>query len=565
MRLFSLNINGLEGKEEELGIFINDENPDIIFLQETKTRSSEFHQRPDYPGYSEHYNERGDNMKKGGGLGMIWRENLNVIIWDMIPPKEKEYLDHERQWYTLVSGQTKYALLNVYMAFEIEYHREWNEDLISLIHQEMQIMVQDGYELILAGDLNAKIGNNFQGALSKNIPQVDTNGRHILNLAKTFNLQIANDMEKEETLITRRCIDRSGKVWSSSTIDYFLTSSGVNVTDFKILSGNTGTTSSDHLMIELQIRIDREIFTSKQRRIKPLYDLRKMNQETDKIYAEKSYEYLHRTPIKHFKKMQQKEQIKILEKSMIKAASYAYPPKKKQSVRRINVSMKARMNLERRQHLWEKMRKGMATNEEVKEFRTLKRKMRETYKLEQQVRRTKTAVKLAINDPTSEHFWSIYRSRKDKEPGIQALKGENGQIETLPEKMCEVAYKAFKKRLNGHENPQEQYRGTYDNCLFKEQILRPVGYIELSKTISSFKNGKAGGPHNLKPELVKNLSRKGLEYLLAWINNVFRNECMDQYLNEGVIKLIYKRRSKLDPLSYRPITLTCVLGRIIAR
>ena len=565
MRLFSLNINGLEGKEMELGVFVQEEHPDIIFLQETKTRSSEFHQRPNFNGYSEHYNERGDDMKKGGGLGMIWKEELNIIIWDMNPMEGKEYLNHERQWYTLVSGRKKYALLNIYMAFEADQNRQWNEDLITMIHHEMTIMVQDGYELIIGGDLNAKVGNNFEGTLSNNNPQVDTNGTNILNLVDTFGLVIANDKEEEGTLITRRCIDREGKLWSSSTIDYFLISKGVNITRFKILTENTGHTSSDHLMIEIEIQIERDDFTSKQKKRIPLYDLRKMRLDTNKTYAKKSAEYLSETPIRDFAKLSQQEQIGLLEKSMIKAAIYAYPPNKAKKRQGIRLPMKAKMNLERRTKLWEKMRKNTATEEEVKEFRALKRKMREAYNLEKNIRKTRTAIKLAQNDPTSEHFWNIYRARKDKEPGIQALMETDGRVETHPEKMCEIAFKAFKKRLKGSDKHQGIHKGNYNNCLFEEEMLQDVGMKELTKILSSFKNGKAGGPHNLKPELVKNLNRCGLKYLLTWVRKVFRTRHMDSCLNEGTIKLIYKRGSKLDPLSYRPITLTCVLGRIIAR
>ena len=50
MNIYSLNINGLSEKHEELRVFLDDKTPDILFLQETKTRSTEFNDRIDHTG-----------------------------------------------------------------------------------------------------------------------------------------------------------------------------------------------------------------------------------------------------------------------------------------------------------------------------------------------------------------------------------------------------------------------------------------------------------------------------------------------------------------------------------
>ena len=50
MKVSSLNINGLVEKEDELRLFVKEHKPDILFLLETKTRSSELKFRLNYPG-----------------------------------------------------------------------------------------------------------------------------------------------------------------------------------------------------------------------------------------------------------------------------------------------------------------------------------------------------------------------------------------------------------------------------------------------------------------------------------------------------------------------------------
>ena len=45
-----MNINGLEEKEEELKLFLEKGQPDIVFLQETKTRCDKLNKRLNFPG-----------------------------------------------------------------------------------------------------------------------------------------------------------------------------------------------------------------------------------------------------------------------------------------------------------------------------------------------------------------------------------------------------------------------------------------------------------------------------------------------------------------------------------
>ena len=131
--------------------------------------------------------------------------------------------------------------------------------------------------------------------------------------------------------------------------------------------------------------------------------------------------------------------------------------------------------------------------------------------------------------------------------------------------MGNIVYEAFKKRLDGSDHPVKMAEFANDNNELEEEMMGWVSNEELKSTIQSFKNGRAGGPHFLKAELLKMLPKKGREYLRVWVNKVFQSGNMDTCLNEGLVKLIYKRGSKLDPLSYRPITLSCILGKLITR
>ena len=69
-------------------------------------------------GYHEHYCERGDGDKRGGGLAVIWKEGINLLPWDFVLPDRTQYLNKERQWYILAVKGEQFAIMNVYLAFE---------------------------------------------------------------------------------------------------------------------------------------------------------------------------------------------------------------------------------------------------------------------------------------------------------------------------------------------------------------------------------------------------------------------------------------------------------------
>ena len=57
---------------------------------------------------------------------------------------------------------------------------------------------------------------------------------------------------------------------------------------------------------------------------------------------------------------------------------------------------------------------------------------------------------------------------------------------------------------------------------------------EVEEIIASFKNRKAMGPHHLKFELIKYLSREGMNYITVWLNGALECGKIDPYLNTGI-------------------------------
>ena len=96
-------------------------------------------------------------------------------------------------------------------------------------------------------------------------------------------------------------------------------------------------------------------------------------------------------------------------------------------------------------------------------------------------------------------------------------------------------------------------------------VTYPVEMKELSSAIRNLKNGKAKGPHGLCFELIKEGGAVLTEYLQVWINSIFSEGGIDASANNGVVKLLFKKGDKFDPLNYRPITLSRILSKCFTK
>ena len=88
-------------------------------------------------GYSQLESARSGNAKQGGGLLLLYRDNLNAHAWVPGVDAASSYVAQERQWLLITGeGGKKLAFLSCYLACQrtsTDAFLEWNIDL-SLTH-----------------------------------------------------------------------------------------------------------------------------------------------------------------------------------------------------------------------------------------------------------------------------------------------------------------------------------------------------------------------------------------------------------------------------------------------
>ena len=262
-----LNINGLSDVAlADVEEFISTEKPDIVFLLETKRRMEELCSDISIEGYDQFEVRRSDTAghKDGGGIACYTRQADGLVIRQYSPDilnSELEYVNNERVWLKVESLQLKTAVLGVYMGCQYpdDRHGDWNDNIYSVLRQEVHKLRHEGYRIIFAGDMNGHVGALLGQGVIGNKPNINKNGQRFLDFLRDCELKHINDEYRTpgdmnsricQGMWTRQCglsrtiIDFAGV--SAEDIDSVIS---MRIDDTGALGGN-----SDHNWITLVVK-----------------------------------------------------------------------------------------------------------------------------------------------------------------------------------------------------------------------------------------------------------------------------------------------------------------------
>ncbi len=195
------NVRGVKSKLTTIKRIIQEEEPVMVALMETKMREGENFQLPGYK------IKRVDRDEEGGGVLIAFKETLSDI-W--ICTREYKQHDCEMVWIKMENTKIKIKIGVVYMPQESRTHLEVLKKIYEEIETEIKEAAENGYSLLLTGDFNCKVGDCIKG----NTSEVTKGGRIFNSIIKRNKLALGNAQSICEGLWTR--IDGLQK----SVIDY---------------------------------------------------------------------------------------------------------------------------------------------------------------------------------------------------------------------------------------------------------------------------------------------------------------------------------------------------------
>ncbi len=184
------NVRGLKSKLTTTTRIIEEEEPVMVVLVETKLMEGETIKLPGYE------IARVDRDEEGGGVLVALKTTL-TNIWICT----REYKRHgcEMIWIKMNNNKIKMKIGVVYMPQESRTKLDTLKEIYREIETEIQEAAENGFSLLLLGDLNCKIGSVIRG----NKDEITKGGRLLNAMIKRNKLAVGNSQEICEGLWTR--------------------------------------------------------------------------------------------------------------------------------------------------------------------------------------------------------------------------------------------------------------------------------------------------------------------------------------------------------------------------
>ena len=179
LKMMLNNVRGYKSKEAMIKRIIDEEEPVIMALTETKLNSGDV---VEIEGYKV---VRVDRDEEGGGVLIAYKETLNNI---MVCTAKVKLNNAEMLWYKIDNGKVKLKLGVIYMPQESRTKLEKLKEIYRKIGEEVEEARASGCSLAIMGDLNCKIGTEITG----NNEEITKGGRLLLKLVKKHRMKVLN-------------------------------------------------------------------------------------------------------------------------------------------------------------------------------------------------------------------------------------------------------------------------------------------------------------------------------------------------------------------------------------
>ena len=171
----------------------------MCILLETKRREEEIGSDIEIPGYTLRELRRSDTAgdRGGGGLAVYTRQLDGLVFQEYSPDIEDQdchFVRNERMWITTKSLSTKSAVCGAYYGCQYPDNRNsvWNETIYRVVHAEAAILRSQGYRIIMLADFNGHIGCEPGIGIQGNSPNINYNGRLLLDFIHRGGLKHVN-------------------------------------------------------------------------------------------------------------------------------------------------------------------------------------------------------------------------------------------------------------------------------------------------------------------------------------------------------------------------------------
>lgn len=166
-------------------------------------------------------------------------------------------------------------------------------------------------------------------------------------------------------------------------------------------------------------------------------------------------------------------------------------------------------------------------------------------------------------------LWNKLRSINNKRvyKPIPAIMDKNGQLQTTEDTIAEIFAEHYYSITQADPQCSAVLNPLPNNNLNSElgELNLHITTTEVQNSIRSLKNSSPG-PDGIHAEMLKQMNREQLEALTFFFNRIWKEGCFPTSWREAYILPIHKPdKDKISPASYRPISLTSVLCKAMEK
>ena len=161
-------------------------------------------------------------------------------------------------------------------------------------------------------------------------------------------------------------------------------------------------------------------------------------------------------------------------------------------------------------------------------------------------------------DKARKAFWRYVKQFKKDNTGITVLK-KDGRSATSPQQKAEMLNAQFSSVFTEEDTENLPQL----NKQYPSLSILSVSAIGVEKLLLNLNASKAAGPDKLSGKLLKATAHEIAPVLQVIFQRSIDEGTLPQAWKEATISPVYKKECRSNPANYRPVSLTCILCKIL--
>ena len=233
------------------------------------------------------------------------------------------------------------------------------------------------------------------------------------------------------------------------------------------------------------------------------------------------------------------------------------------------VTPEIRKMIKRKNRLSYKKRKSRNFNRSSLQFQTLSEKIRLLNKnIQKEMRRAYwNHIESLITPGASDgeytgmkRFWTFIKHQRKDASGVAPLK-RHGVTTSTPKGKADILNQQFESVFTHETPPTEDLLPTHSPYPRMADITFTTPGVE--KILKNLNAHKAAGPDDISPRILKELATTIAPILTVIFNRSYETGEVPMMWRRANVVPIYKKGAKCDPANYRPISLTCIVCKLM--